>query len=141
MKQIKNNKGFTMLELLATVTILGILTTLAIQAYGKYIYKTEEKAYDFLASSAISATEEYLMDHQNITEVDIDTLVEKQYLESAKDPGNKERSCTGTVKVAEIEATDLKKLDKNEFIVNLCCSKKNIKYTKDGKQEIASCDD
>ena len=134
----KNNKGFTMIELLAAIVILGILTGLAFNTYFRYIEKTKEQAYDTLASSAISATESYLMDHPTATQVDFNTLVEQQYLETTKDPGNKERTCTGTVKITK-EVGDLNKLDKNDFTVNLCCSLKNITYTKDGKTETSTC--
>ncbi len=134
----KSNKGFTLIELLATVTMLGILTGLAIQAYYRYVVKTQEKAYDFLANSAISATEDYLMNNPNIDQVDFDTLIEKQYLESAKDPADKENNCRGLVHIIKNEG-DLEKLDKNDFIVYMCCSKKNITYRNKSKEETETC--
>lgn len=134
----KNNKGFTMIELLATIVILGILTGFAFNTYFRYITSTREKAYDTLASSAISATESYLMDHPTATQVDFNTLVENEYLETTKDPGNKEGTCRGVVRITK-EVGDLNKLDKNDFTVNLCCSLKNITYTKDGKTETSTC--
>ena len=40
MFKIKNNKGFTMVELLAAVTILGILATIAIVSVTNTIEKS-----------------------------------------------------------------------------------------------------
>ena len=62
MKNIKNRSGFTMIELLATITILGILMAVAIGAVSwildlneKRYYSTLEKNVDFSAKSYYAA--------------------------------------------------------------------------------------
>ena len=57
------SKGFTMVELLATITILGIISLLAIGGYMRYQYQAQEKALEVLLSSAASAAEEFVMDN------------------------------------------------------------------------------
>ena len=44
------SKGFTMVELLATITILGIISLLAIGGYMRYQYQAQEKALEVLLS-------------------------------------------------------------------------------------------
>lgn len=61
MKKI-NKKGFTIIEILAAVTIMGILTMLAIGALTTYLKQSRMKAYDIMAKSASNAAEEYIMD-------------------------------------------------------------------------------
>ena len=48
----KNNKGFTMVELLTTITIMGILMAVGISAVFIYIEKTRKQAVDTIASTA-----------------------------------------------------------------------------------------
>ena len=137
---MKNNKGLTMIELLATILILGILTGLAFNTYLKYIAKTREKAYDFLIESSISATEAYLMDHQNVTKVNFDTLVNNGYLESSRDPGDEENNCIGTVKIIKQTFTDDRLLDKNDVVVDLCCKNVNYQYNSSTDQKVKTAD-
>ena len=41
-----NNKGFTLVEILATIAILGILSGIVIGGVQKYIEKSRQQAYD-----------------------------------------------------------------------------------------------
>ena len=45
MKKVKSKKGFTLVELLATILILGIIMIIAIPAVSKYIMGSRESAY------------------------------------------------------------------------------------------------
>ena len=123
---MKNNKGFTLVELLAVVAILGILMGLAIQAYTKYIGFSRSKAHKVLAESSANAADEYFMDYPDETEVDFETLVEYQYLESAADPSETGTDCKGKVKITNTKKEE-GSLDVHEYKVVMCCI--NYNYT------------
>ena len=131
---MKNNKGFSLVELLAVVAILGILMGMAIIAYTKYIDYSRKKAYDTLAKSAADAAEEYLMDHPNTDSINFDVLVDGEYLENAFDPADKGKNCTGTVYVTRNDEGDL--LGKNEYSVSVCCANYNYTYRYPGGNKV-----
>ena len=89
-----NEKGFTMVELLAVIAIIGILSGLGIEAYSRYITSTRNKALDILAESSKNAAEEYFMDNQNDTSINIDELAQGGYLDSIKDPKDNKKTCS-----------------------------------------------
>lgn len=76
-----NKKGFSLVELLAVVAILGILMGTAIIAYSRYLEYSTNKAIDIFNNSIVSATEDYIMDHPNVTSVTVEELIEDNYLE------------------------------------------------------------
>lgn len=92
---MKNNKGFTMIELLAVVTIMGILAVIAIPAVTKYITKGQNQAYETMKKSTYIAAENYMMDNPGMLEVNETTsvtaskLVQLDYLEYLVDPASK----------------------------------------------------
>jgi len=129
-----NKKGFTMVELLAVITIIGVLSGVGVTAYSRYVSKTRNDAYDILAESAITAAEEYLMDHPTATDINFDTLVNNSYLESDMDPSNRGHSCTGTVRVATDTVTENGKLKENSYIVDMCCASGNYQYDSNGRK-------
>ena len=122
------NKGFTMVELLAVIAILGIMTGLAISAYTRYKEKTKNNAYDIMASSASSAAESYIMDHSTATSVYFDTLIEEGYLENTVDPGNSNDICKGKVVIKKGDLGTETKLQSNKYSVSLCCNNYNYTY-------------
>ena len=93
-----NKKGFTMVELLATIVILGIIMTTAITAYSRYKENSSRKAYNLIHANAASAAENYFMDVPGDNEVDIQKLVELEYLDTPNDPWDKNAKCVGVVK-------------------------------------------
>ncbi len=59
---MKSN-GFTLVEVLVVIAILGILFGLSVGGVQRYIAKSQQQAYDTLASSSVEATKEYVMNH------------------------------------------------------------------------------
>lgn len=126
-----NDKGFSLVELLAVISILGILFGIAVQAYSRYIENTRNQGYDILAESSINAFEEYLMDHPFADEVSIEVLHNDKYLDNISDPGNKGGTCDGLVKITSTEE-ESGKLKKNSYELELCCANKYFSYDSDG---------
>lgn len=121
-----NNKGFSLVELLAAIAILGILSTIAIISYTNYIEKTRRDGYDVLAKSAANAAEEYNMVNFGTTSVSITKLVEDEFLENAIDPGDNSKKCTGTVKI--ISKRNYDGIDTSSYVVTLTCTRYKYKY-------------
>ena len=132
-----NQKGFSLIELLGVVVILGILSVTAMLAYTRYKEKAKRQAYDTLAQSAMNAAEEYIMDHPDATSVTFEELINDNYLEKNVDPGTKQGSCAGKVVLKETIEGSGNSLDVNEYEVHLCCSNYNYTYTdtEDGRQK------
>nr|WP_309099766.1 prepilin-type N-terminal cleavage/methylation domain-containing protein [Fredinandcohnia onubensis] len=59
-KHIKNQKGLTLIELLAVIVILGIIAAIAVPAIGNVIDKTEEKAAYTEAQQIIDSARLYI---------------------------------------------------------------------------------
>ncbi len=59
MSIIKNNKGFTIIELMIAVAIIGILAAIAVPAYSNYTNRAKVSEALGLADSAKTAVSEY----------------------------------------------------------------------------------
>lgn len=59
-KMLKNERGLTLIELLAVVVILGIIAAIAVPAIGGIINKSKEDAAVAEASQIIDATKLYI---------------------------------------------------------------------------------
>ncbi len=71
MKQIKlkrliNNHAFTLVELLAVIIILGVLSSIVISLGMNYINKAKEQAYYLLINSIETTTRLYIDDYRDI---------------------------------------------------------------------------
>jgi len=121
-----NKKGFSMIELLGVIVILGILSTVAIGAASRYKDKAKKQGYDTLVASAKEAAEAYAMAHPTAKSVNFDTLVEEGYLENATDPGDSDNTCVGTVRITDGGKSVSSKIKKNDYTVYICCT--NYQY-------------
>ena len=123
-----NNKGFSMIELLLTITILGILMGVGMEAFSRYQKKARVQAVDTMAKSATQAAEEYLMDHPNAKKVTFEQLYDGNYINNITDPyGN--GNCAGRIKITKEKQESSKKLSSNKYQVSLCCSNDYYTYT------------
>ncbi|MBQ6539164.1 MAG: prepilin-type N-terminal cleavage/methylation domain-containing protein [Bacilli bacterium] len=97
---MKKKKGFTMVELLGAVVILGILMLVAIPAVNSYIQKSRTKYYDAQKRNLIVATKSYIKNNNmapkevgDFSDISMDELVDNKYISVIKDAYKKE--CTG----------------------------------------------
>ena len=129
MKKIFRNKnGFSVVEILAVIVILGILIAISAPAVLKYIDSSTQNGYDSIARSARDGAESYLMDTPSFSgEIQIKDLVEDGLLEKPIDPDDGSYICDGSV-AYELVTGDEGGLDEYKYTVNLCCSEYESAY-------------
>lgn len=59
---MKYNKGFTLVELMITVVIVGILASVAIPAYTQYTVRAKRAAAESFIMSVANKQEQYILD-------------------------------------------------------------------------------
>ena len=90
-----NNKGFSLVELLAIITILGLIMGIAIPAYQQYVTKTRNEAYKNLVTTSRTAAQNRFMDEglefggSTCKRYNIVTdLYQSGYMDKPSDPSN-----------------------------------------------------
>ena len=131
-----NYKGFSLIEILATIAIIGILAGLSIMGYSRIVSNSRMKAYEVMAASVQTAMDNYTLDHPNVKEMTFEELVEAGYLSNPIDPSSKDQYCRGKIKITEnADATlnyQTEGLEKNEYKVSMCCIDYNYTYESNG---------
>ena len=107
MNNRKNQKGFTIVELLAAVAILAILSTIAIVSVSNILDNANKKHYETQLENMIMATKSFSQENRNIlpkavgetSTVTLETLQNKKYIgkvidRSKNECNNKESSVT-----------------------------------------------
>lgn len=92
--KLKDQKGLTLIELLAVIVILAIIAAIAIPAIGNIIENSRLSAVKADATNTISAANIYFTDTPTAETVDAKTLIENGYLDSA---GELPISANGTI--------------------------------------------
>ncbi|NLY60820.1 MAG: prepilin-type N-terminal cleavage/methylation domain-containing protein [Clostridiales bacterium] len=91
-KSKKNQKGFTLVELMVVVVIIGILVAIAVPVYRNVQTTAKIKANDANIKIIESAIQVYLAEGGTLDDLDINLLVTKGYLkEVPKYPDSDER--------------------------------------------------
>ena len=114
-----NKKGFTLVELLTVIVIIGLISGIATVAYSKLISHNNPLFYKSLEENIELATNDYLLDHRDktpiansLTEINLGDLEDEQYVEKVIDiDGNK---CSGKIIV-------FRENKKNKYEVCLDC--------------------
>lgn len=87
-----NHKGFTLVEMLATLLLLGLIITIVLVSANKLIKTSDEKYYKTQEHMFLLAGKEYFVDYRNslpktigeTTRVTLKTLVKEAYIEPIK---------------------------------------------------------
>ena len=112
-----NNKGFTFIEILAVIVLIGILSSIAIIGVSRYRENAKNKDYEALARSSYNAMEEYMMKNPYRKKASLETLENGSFLSNRKDPGTKTTDCSGSVVVEKEEDGSNGSMDKNKYTV------------------------
>ena len=105
----KNNRGFTLIEILAAVTILAIISGIAVISVNRYTISTKRKLYQNMEKSVCDAAKNYVMTESLEDEIkdslekgityEAKDLMKTKYLEDLVDPNNKAQNCRANVNV------------------------------------------
>ncbi len=77
---LKKEGGFTLVELLAVIAILGIIVAISIPLVGNVIDDSREKTANSQNELVINAAQLYFVQNDTADEVDVETLVSDGYL-------------------------------------------------------------
>jgi len=88
-----NEKGFSLIELLAVIVILGLLVAIAIPLVSRQLNKFREDYYSKLETSIKTAAQDYVSDKRYIKPtkllhpliVKVETLEDEKYIDEVKD--------------------------------------------------------
>ena len=129
-----NRKGFTMVELLVTIIILGLLTTLVITSITSILNKSHEEYYNSQENMLVLAGRDYFADYRSklpkevgeTSSVTVETLINEKYIDPVKD--RNENNCNfkkSSVTVQKITDKDY------QYYVTLICDADNYETTED----------
>ena len=146
---MKNNKGFTLVELLAAIVIIAILGAIAVVNFTGFLSNTQEKVFTTYEESMKSATIEYIIDTGNIPTSSTPVCVKLQtlttgdtvtkspaYLDEFANPNSDDKCITNSYVYVEVDpenenrnkTDDQGRTDNNKkFIYKVCLSCNNYK--------------
>jgi prepilin-type N-terminal cleavage/methylation domain-containing protein len=105
------NKGFTLIEILAVITIIGIIALLTVPVVDRVIQRTGNKVFQSNEKSLADAAEDYYMVNNtqlppNISNRDIiflNDLIANGYIKQIKDIKNRDNNCDGYVIIEKVK--------------------------------------
>lgn len=114
-----NKKGFTIVELLVTITLLAIISTIAVISITSFINKNKENNYEILKNTILEASKEYVTDNRY---GDIQSTITGQFLLD-----------NHYITSSLIDPKTGKNIDLNSIVITITYQNKN--YTYEIKQE------
>ncbi len=135
-----NKKGFTLIELIAVMTIIGILSTIAGVSVSRYLSQAKDQTYDTYMSTIYDASVMYLQKYTifkpkagKTLELTVKNLVDEHFIDVLTDPNNKNENCNydeSTIKITNLTpAGTIKANDKLKYEIHLVCGEKELDKT------------
>jgi type IV pilus assembly protein PilA len=97
-KRLKNEKGLTLVELLAVIVILGIIAAIAVPSIGNIVDNSRIKAVKADAQNALAAANMYFTENDDKAQVTIPELIAADFLQ---DEGALENKAESVIKKGE----------------------------------------
>lgn len=123
-----NKKGFTLVELLAVIVILGLLMSVAVGAVTIYMDKSKKQAMETIISTAYDGAvntlmeENIMLNEEESTSFTLQELYENGSIERPADPYNSSKECEGYVKVTNPKASSSAEIDNYQYKVHIECT-------------------
>lgn len=123
-----NKKGFTLVELLAVITIMGIIMSVAVGAVFIHLQNSREQAMETIASSSYDGAVMYMMDNNMMlntnetTTIEIEDLYEDGRIQRPADPYNTKAECGGKVVVQNKTTSSTTGLEDYRYTITVNCS-------------------
>lgn len=101
-----NNKGFTLVEILATVAIMAILSGVAVAGVTRYLEKTRQKAYEAIENNVYDAASAYIQKYNPVIpiiteEVESSPLLDDDEKDEIRSNWNRYTSASTIYKLSE----------------------------------------
>ena len=127
-------KGFTLVELLAVIIILGVILVIAIPSFNNAIKESKIKLYKSINQMVVKSTKEYLTEYVyelpeeegETIEVTTNDLISNGYLKEISNPTDKNDTCTGYVLITKLENNEY------SYIPHINCEENINNSTEDG---------
>ena len=137
-----NKKGFTLVELLVVIVILGVIMAIAIPSITSSIERSKDKQKEQIIKLIVSAGELYVDKHKNTVQqgkpITLYNLIEDGLItkEEMKDPFNEKRTLCGHLSYNETEGV-LWQPDENSEACS--CSGSGTCCTSSNENDIKVC--
>ena len=122
-----NKKGFTLVELLAVICILGVLGTIGIASTRMYIVQSRKKSYKMMSQSIYEATMNCIIQNKcqapTTDKVVINTsfLIDNGYIKELKNPISNNEPCKGKITITNESNNIVSEYQKYKYNVELIC--------------------
>lgn len=117
----KDNKGFTLIEMLGVVVLLGILGTIAVAGTSKYLEQSRKKSFLMMSQSIYEAAQNCQVQAKcSVGTYSSNDLIKMGYLTELKNPRSSQPNCTASVLITEVGTSSTEYKEYN-YKVSLKC--------------------